>query len=233
MPEAQFERELETFRTEADAGTQFFSAYLAVHNVATDSKPVYRLLNEAPLFWNTNLGALQTSAFIALGRVFDQTSDHNLDKLLNIAEQNPQIFSKAALGHRKQGANPDPPGWLDAYLSGVYEPTPQDFRQLRKCVNKWRKIYKSNYRDIRHKLFAHKEVSDHAETNALFAKTNVGELQSMFTFLGLLYQELWHLFFNGRKPDLSAPTARNVQNRITEETKRFLLAAAGVTSSEA
>ncbi len=49
-PEAQFERELEVFRTEAEAAMQFFYAYLTVHAVAADHKPVYRLLNTAPLF---------------------------------------------------------------------------------------------------------------------------------------------------------------------------------------
>jgi hypothetical protein len=233
MPEAQFERELEIFRTEADAGAQSFSAYLALHNVAASSKPVYSLLNTAPLFWNTNLGALQICAFIALGRVFDQDSPHNLDILLGIAQKYPQIFSKEALGRRKQGANPDPPVWLDDYLRSVYEPTPEDFRNLRKSVKKWRTIYVSNYRDIRHKLFAHKEVSDHAETDALFAKTTIGELQSLFAFLRSLYQALWKLFFNGLKPDLSAPAGRTVQDRITQEAERFLLAAAGVTKPDA
>jgi AbiU2 len=244
MHDAQFERELEVFRTEAETGIQFFYAYLTVHAVAAKNEAVYRLLNKAPLFWNTSLGALQTAAFIALGRVFDQNSTHNLDRLLRIAQDNPQIFSKGALGRRKQGTNPDPPEWLDDYLSDMYEPTPQDFRRLRGHVRKWRKIYVSNYRDLRHKLFAHKEVSDRAEIDALFAKTNIRELQRMFAFLGSLHEALWHLFFNGRKPvlrpqrysvkrirDLPSPARRinAVQERIIHEAEQCLVALAGVT----
>ena len=89
MHDAQFERELEVFRTEAETGIQFFYAYLTVHAVAAKNEAVYRLLNKAPLFWNTSLGALQTAAFIALGRVFDQNSTHNLDRLLRVAQDNP------------------------------------------------------------------------------------------------------------------------------------------------
>jgi hypothetical protein len=66
--EAEFERELEVFRTEAEGAAQFFYAYLAIHAAAGAKKPVYRLLNTAPLFWNTILGGLQTSAFVTLGR---------------------------------------------------------------------------------------------------------------------------------------------------------------------
>ena len=94
QPEDIFANELEVFRTEAESGIQFFYSYLAVHAVAGEHKDVHRLLNKAPLFWNTALGALQTSTFIALGRVFDQNSKHNVDRLLKIAQSNMAIFSK-------------------------------------------------------------------------------------------------------------------------------------------
>lgn len=60
--EADFERELEVFRTEAETAAQFFYAYLDIHGCAGADKAVYRLLNTAPLFWNTILGGLQTGA---------------------------------------------------------------------------------------------------------------------------------------------------------------------------
>ena len=126
--EAQFERELEIFRTEAEGGTQFLYAYLAVHSLAARRRAVHRLLNETPLFWNTCLAGLQTASFMALGRIFDNDSDHNLNRLLRITHDHPEIFSKAALGQRKQGNNPAPPTWLAPYLQDAYEPTPRDFR---------------------------------------------------------------------------------------------------------
>jgi hypothetical protein len=101
----------------------------------------------------------------------------------------------------------------------------------------------SNYRDLRHKLFAHKEVADRAEIDALFAKTNIRELQRMFAFLSSLHEALWQLFFNGRKPvlrpqrysvkrmrDLPSPANRGkaLQERIIHEAAQFLVALAGV-----
>src|SRR5208282_2601524 len=131
-----FVHELEVFRKEAEASIQFLYAFFAVHAVAADHESVHKLLNQAPLFWNTSLGALQTAAFVALGRVFDQTSRHNVDVLIRKAQQHPEIFSKTALARRKQGTNPTPPEWLDNFLSNVYEPTPQDFRRLRAHVDR-------------------------------------------------------------------------------------------------
>ena len=241
-----FEAELEVFRKEAEAAIQFLYGYLAVHAVAADHESVYKLLNQAPLFWNTSLGALQTAAFMALGRIFDQKSPHNLDGLIRMAQKRPEIFSRAALGRRKQGTNPIPPEWIDDYLRGAYEPAPRDFRRLRAHIQKWRKTYESNYRDIRHKLFAHKEISEQAETDALFQKGNVKELQHMCVFLGSLHDALWHLFFNGRKPilrprrysidrmrDKPLPSGwiRTVQERIVNEVQQFLLAASQASPS--
>ena len=106
QPEENFANELEVFRTEAESGIQYFYSYLAVHAVAGEHKEVHRLLNRAPLFWNIALGALQTSTFIALGRVFDQKSKHNVDRLLKIAQSNMAIFSKEALaGRKRNGSN--------------------------------------------------------------------------------------------------------------------------------
>jgi hypothetical protein len=241
-PSEHFERELETFRREAEAGTQFLFAYLTVHAVAHQHKAVLALLNRTPLFWNTCLGALQTSAFIALGRIFDSDSPHNISQLFRIAQDNrAHLFSKAALEKRKQGNSPEPPEWLPDFMQDVHEPTPDDFRRLRRHVQKWRRIYEANYRDVRNKYFAHKVVADEAETAVLFSKGTNRELQRLFAFLGSLYEALWELFMNGRKPVLrprrysvkrmrgqpSPPflSHRSVQEHITHEAEKFLKSA--------
>jgi hypothetical protein len=236
-----FEHELEIFRTESEAAAQFFYTYLSVHETAGRHPSVVRLLNMAPLFWNTNLGALQTSAFIVLGRIFNQDSPHNIDRILGIAQKHREIFSLEALAARKQGKSATRPSWLDDYLSKSYVPSPSDFRRLRKEVGKHRKIYEAKYRDIRHKVFAHKAVVGSAEVGALFAKTNMRELQLLITFTWSLYDTLWQLYFNGNKPRLrqrrysvkamrNRPTPKGqiqtVQERITHEAAQFLRAAA-------
>ena len=235
--DVQFERELEVFRTEAENAAQFFYAYLAIHALAGAEKAVYRLLNTAPLFWNTILGWLQTGAFVVLGRIFDQDSAHNVGRLLRLAQDNPQIFSKAALARRRQVPGKAPPEWLDDYLKHVYAPKPADFRRLRGYVSKQRKIYLEKYQPVRHQVFAHKGLSDAAQESALFAKTNIREMQRMLVFLMSLYNALWQLFVNGHRPvlrpyrysvkgmrDRAAQNARggSVHERLVHEIEHFL-----------
>lgn len=234
-----FNRELEIFRTEEEQAAQFFYAYLGVHAVASDSPRVEDLLNTAALFWNTCLGALQKGTFIALGRIFDQHSPHNLDRLLKSAQEDLQIFSREALARRKQGDAVEKPDWVDEFVSAAYEPTAKDFRRLRAHVKKWRRIYETNYRDIRNEFFAHKNAADAEEVAQLFRKGSNREMQQLFAFLASLYETLWQLLNNGRKPklrpvrysvtrmrQLPSPHASSavVQERILHEAERFLLA---------
>ena len=240
-PATDFEAELDVLRTEAEAATQFFYAYLTIHALIGDNKAVHRLLNQSGLMWKTILGSLQTATFITLGRIFDQSSAHNVDRVVGLAQRHPSIFAKPELAKRKQGTAKNPPEWLPEYLEGAYVPTAKDFRRLRSHVHRRRQIYEARYRDLRRKVFAHKELTSEADVAALFAKTNIRELQRMLVFLGSLHDALWQLFFNGRKPILQpgrysltrmrdqpspAEQRRGVQERITHETEAFLTAAA-------
>jgi len=201
----EFENELEIFRREIQSGTQFFYCYLAINAEISDNKKALDAVNETPLFWGTIMGALQTASFIVLGRIFDQKSKHNIDKLIGIAQEHSEIFSRNSLGKRKQQGQSIEPERLPEYLDRTYEPTPEDFRQLRRHVKKKKKIYQRNYSDIRHKIYAHKELSelsDASDIEELYSRTRIGELQRIFVFLHRLYESLWELFHNGRKPVL-------------------------------
>ena len=47
-----------------------------------------------------------------------------------------------------------------------------------------------------------KEIAEAADVQKLFAKTNIRELQKVFVFANALYEALWEMLTNGRKPVL-------------------------------
>jgi hypothetical protein len=202
ITEKAFERELELFRKECEGAAQFFFGYLAIHEVAKRREAVLRLLNRNAMFWNTATGAMQTAALIAVGRVFDQASPHNIDRLLKLGQDSPSIFSRFSLGRRKQAGASEAPWWLDDYLERAYVPGPSDFRRLRIHVKKRRRIYEANYRDLRHKVYAHRVVADESEVEPIVAKTSIRELERLLLFLLRFYESMWNLFMNGSKPTL-------------------------------
>lgn len=200
--EISFEAELEIFRREVDSAIQFFYASLAVNGYAFKNKPALAALNDTPLFWNTVKGARQASTWMTLGRIFDQTSSHNVDKIVQLAQRHRAMFTKAALASRKRQASPSADKWLPQYLANVHEPTADELRRLRKHVAKRRRIYEDKYKAIRDKLYAHKEVVETAEVSKLFAKTTIRDVEAIIIFLKKLHLTLWELFFNGQKPVL-------------------------------
>ncbi|MDZ7594579.1 MAG: hypothetical protein U0932_08010 [Thiobacillus sp.] len=211
----QFKRELEIFRAESDAAVQFFFGWQTVHAVAGTDGSVRNALNKTPLFWNTNLGALQAAMLLTLGRIFDpDPNNHSITRLLGLAHRNLKLFSKEALAERKRELSPNADEWLSEYLNGVYVPSSDDFRKLKKYVAIRRRVYEENYRPLRHQYFAHRSASESSDVAALFAKTNIRELQQMLTFLRRLHEALWQLFYNGHKPTLRP--ARYSVNRMRE-----------------
>ena len=242
-----FRHELEVFRTEVESAIQFFYASLSISASLTENEKALRLVNETPLFWRTIFGALQTSFFIVLGRIFDQNSKHNVDRLLKAAQSNADIFSKEALEARKRKGSESASDWIDDYMKDVYVPTVNDFRRLRKCVSKYRKVYKSGYRDIRKEIFAHKELSKSDAVQKLFDKTNKREAQKLLIFLKCLYDCLWELFNNGKKPllrpmkysvsamgmaEIPEWQSTHVQEHMVHETEKFFRILSSVPNQE-
>jgi len=234
-PETQFERELEVFRKEVEEAVQSFYAWHTVHSVARNDKQVYSILNRYAAFWNLTLRALQTNSLIALGRIFDNDRrSHRVYRLLELAEANPEIFSKGSLDKRKRNQSADSGEWIGDYMRDVYLPTARDFKRLRRYLDARRSTYDNNYKDLRDKFFSHK---DRVDVTGFFAHTNIRELEQLLVFFGRLHDGLWELFQNGRKPNLRlvrystksilklpARLHRNSadQEWITHETKKFL-----------
>ena len=240
-PEERFEYALEVFRRESDEAVQHLYAYLTMHAVAGEHKSVRQLFNSDPLFWLTTLRALQTSVFMVLGRIFAQESEHNLDVLLRIAEEDREIFSRESLARRKSAI----PGLdVQEYVSDAYVPTQSDFRGFRRDAKGWRRIYESNYRGVRNQIFAHAEVSQPDDVGGLFAKTNIQELELLVTDLVALHSRLQNLLQNGTEPTarrenssvqalrkLPDSKCRNtLQGRVTNDTERTLISAASANA---
>ncbi|WFU40361.1 hypothetical protein QA640_40350 [Bradyrhizobium sp. CB82] len=160
-------------------------------------------MNETATFWITTRYALLMSAFVVLGRIFDQDpkSLHNIDKLLGVVTQDIASLSAAALEQRRiaQGMTPKDAA---AYACGKYDLTMDDVRGMRKAVGQWRKVYEARYREIRHKIFAHKSI-DRAGADALMVNTRVDEVRELLGFLDALYQSLSQLHMNGIKPNVT------------------------------
>jgi hypothetical protein len=156
-------------------------------------------MNLNPLFWVTAHHAMILSTFVALGRIFDHNSKHNIDTLMSMASKHLPAFSRAALAARKRAAGLTQKQAAE-YVADAHELSRDDLKHLRKQIASWRRVYEERYRDVRHKIFAHKALSDASEVDQLLSKTNIPEIQRLFGFLSALHSALLQAFVNGRRP---------------------------------
>lgn len=221
--EQAFVSELAVFHRELSAGTKYLYGLLSISTLAAKRRSVFRAMDETADIWNTIEAALQSSAFVTLGRIFDQDSPHNINRVLKLAQADPGIFSKDALAARKRQQSPDADSFLPEYLKSAYVPSAADFRSLRKRVAGYRSIYIQCFRDIRHQYYAHKVAATDAQISVLFKNAKILELERMMIFLSQLYQALWQLLHNGRRPvlrPLKYSTRRLIANALPEWNQR-------------
>src|SRR5436305_2177661 len=81
--EREFEERLDALDRDSREAAVFAYTELAIHHRAGTDVELIDRLNLHPAFWNTVIAGLQDSAFVALGRMFDEDrSTHNIDSLL-------------------------------------------------------------------------------------------------------------------------------------------------------
>lgn len=201
-PDYSFERQLSSLDRESTVIANYVYAEMAIQHAASRSKRLLNQLNRTPTFWATCNAALQSAAYIAIGRVFDLKSPYNLEALMVAMEKNLPLLGREALAERKRdGKSVDPP-WLQDYLNKAYYPKRADIARIRKHISNYRAVYERAFMPVRHQYLAHRQTHGSEKVQRLFAKGKVKELWRLSTFLLQLHSALWELLHNGRKPVL-------------------------------
>ena len=105
-------------------------------------------------------------------------------------------FSRAALEQRHISRGLPAKEAADQ-VSHAHELNCADVESLQGQVDHWRSIFKKRYKVIRDRVFAHGDVVELEDVNALMAKTKVDEMKDLFKFLSGLGLGLWAAYNNG------------------------------------
>jgi len=203
-------------------------AYITIHHLAaTDRKVLYKYQRFAD-FWTLNTYALQTTFFIAFGRIFDKRGDcFSIQKLVNFTIADPTLFSKAALRERKRSLSTvhgTDPQWLVDYVNQAWEPSTADLEPLRAELTPHYDKFKLIYRPIRHKYFAHRGTDSQQAIEALFGQTLKTDVEEILRFLHTLLWAIREMAWNARRPDLADVTDYNNYVRdLNSQIERFVM----------
>ncbi len=189
--ENKFKKYLESLYQEVERCSQIYYCYFSLHKIASSNEKTHKALNMTPEFWSTCLYCLESSLLIGIGRLFEGI--YSVEEILKTSKNNLIIFSKESLKVRKQSTSDNANKWIHEYLENVYVPSKSDFLRLEKCVEKYKTLYREKVKETR-KYFAH--------PRNLVIETNINDIQKIIIFSYKLYNALWELYNNGRKPIL-------------------------------
>jgi len=145
-----------------------------IHREMARDPAIHAALNATSWASAHILFSLQCSFFIQFERVFDRSSQHSVDKVVD-----------AAIEHAK-----------------VHNPKrTRSLRRLRQRVRQYADRAKP-YRDIRRKVFAHPALRDLNKVNNLFAKTEVSDIEAILLFLQRCVSSLRMYILNGHDVNL-------------------------------
>ena len=218
----KFVDELEIFQVEEAVAQQYFFGYLTITQMAAESSEFLHLIHLYPWFWVTAHHAMFMAMFVALGRIFDHGTPHNIDALMSAVSAEIRELSVDALKVRlmKKGLSPEE---VAHHTSIAHQLTPTEARELRRKIAHWRRVYEKGYKDIRNRIFAHRGLSSREEITALFAKTSPNQLKDLFKFLSSLRLALWAAYENGTAVNLDCYDAEMfVGERVRREGEKVL-----------
>lgn len=201
-PVRDFEKQLNNLDLEATVIASYVYAEMSIQHAASKSKSLLRTLNRTPTFWRTCYASFQSSAYLALGRVFDIRSPYNIDALIASMEHDMSVFSREALAARKASAGFSDPARLHQYVANAHVLDSSDIRRIRRAVTRRRLVYDRAIMPVRHQYLAHRQAHGHASVQSLYGRGKVKEMWQLSCFLYHLHQALWNLYTNGRKPEL-------------------------------
>jgi hypothetical protein len=209
--EQQFEGHLAALKNDGRAASIFVYTEITLHHFFGGDTNLYDRVNEHAGFWNGVIAALQTSGFIALGRMYDEDgSAHTIHALLRFIERHTGLFRPAALEVRRQTAGMTPED-AHSFVEGLWTLKASDLLPVRDEFEHFRLLYKANIEPIRNKLFAHAGKINRQELNELFTKVFLRDLERMVVFPLRLERALFGLYMDGRAPTLESVSTNMVE----------------------
>jgi len=166
------------------------------------------------------LYGLQTTWFIALGRIFDRSSGaYSINDFLAATVAHKGLFSKGALADRKRKTGGGRPPWLGDYLKTAWEPSTADLKGIAAAIKPPETKYAERYKAIRDKVFAHRDPAKLAAT--LFEQTQVSDIEDILFSLNETMLAVFQLLENGSRYPIGAAN-RSYADRVVADTRSAL-----------
>lgn len=226
LAEAEWAQELRHIQNEVTHLVDIFNFLEEITRLGNESEAAFDAFNAVPLFWNVHRDCLQESLFMGLGRLCDSSPDAiNVGRVLAAAAIHPEFFSDQALRRRLKERNLSKE-LADNLVADAWMPKDRaDFKYLKKAVSFHLSRIEQIYRPIRNSHYGHRLRQ--GDIQAMFARTNRGELGETLDALHELVGGLLSLHQNGLKPEIGARDLEPYNDKIKGYARSVVRKVAG------
>ena len=196
---------LDNLRREAETAIRLLHS-LKAFRLAVSKQEDVDLINLNSDFWRIHEASVRTHLFISIRRLYEgKNGTFNFQKFIELCISNIARFSKEELRKRKETSH-NSKEWIESYMSGVYEPTIEDFKSLARVVRDNSKKMKGVYTDAASTIYAHAVHLEHSKILEISDQLNFDEMEIALDSIWHCYDQAWQMYENGRKPILEVNT---------------------------
>jgi hypothetical protein len=216
MNEEEYWRYYEAVASDVLKAAYCYYASREINAYAAASTENLDRVNRHATFWKTTMYGLQIGWFMALSRLFDESSEtHNMVSFLGYTVRHPEFFTRDAFVARRVKENGGVrPEYLDGYEIRV--PSMDDLRTLAGRLRPFRQKWTDDQRAIRDEVFAHTIATDQGRIAAMFSRTLVEDVEDMTQGLRDILGMVRQLWSNGRDPAQYVSDTRFVDALVAE-----------------
>lgn len=198
------ENHIKTYQKEVEAALIYCHSYdFAMKLLSKPENNVEK--NKNYFFWRIFATAVLSNLFICLGRIYDtHNNSFNFNKFIKLCKKNIGEFSLQTIEIIKSRSADGRPEWLDEYLANCHNATIADLDDIHSMERSCRKRFSRNYIHMRHKIFAHAEITENDDINKILKQNNIN-IAEIIEYLNIhwsIYNQIFCLYYNGRKPTL-------------------------------
>jgi|GEM_PF-3484899 len=158
-------------------------------------------LNENANFWQVYEASLRTNMFVGIRRLYEGKEDtFNFQNFIKACLANLPLFSLENLKERKVKGSSNSREWIDGYITGAYQATGEDFKELARVVRKNSKRMKGAYTEAATKIYVHAIHMDHASMAKISESLDFDEIEAALLSIWHCYEQAWQMYENGRQP---------------------------------
>jgi AbiU2 len=187
------DKQIEYLDQEVSRAVSCYYVLRTIHREMSRNPSVHDALNLTSWAWSHILFSLQCAFFIQFERVFDGSSRHSVDKI------------------------------VDASVNHARDSNPKRVRGLLRLRHRLGLYSKraEPYRKIRRQVFAHPAFPDPRQIDKLFEKTELSDIETILRFLQRCVSSLRMYILNGHDVNLRRQRLP-LKDNVIADTKRFL-----------